>query len=56
MGGVVLLFRFIFGIPSFLFLGLAVLLGAVVYFLMLFRFDRNLRNEIGDLLRTLGIL
>jgi O-antigen/teichoic acid export membrane protein len=56
MGGVVLVFRLITGIPSLLSLIVAVLLGAAVYFLILFRLDRSLRNELGDLLRTFGIV
>ena len=56
MGGVVLVFRLITGIPSLLSLIFAVLLGAAVYFLILFRLDRSLRNELGDLLRTFGIV
>lgn len=56
MGAVVLAFRWISGIPSFLFLISAVLLGGVVYFLTLFRLDRSLRKELGDLVRTFGIL
>lgn len=56
MGGGVLVFRLITGIPSLLSLIFAVLLGAAVYFLILFRLDRSLRNELGDLLRTFGIV
>jgi O-antigen/teichoic acid export membrane protein len=56
MGGFVLLLRFIFGIPSFLFLMLAVLIGALIYVLVLFRLDAQLRKEAYDLMRTLGLL
>lgn len=56
MGGVVLLFRMITDIPSFLVMASAVLLGSGVYFLILFRLDRSLRKELDDLLRTFGIL
>lgn len=56
MGGVVLVFRLITGIPSLLSLVFAVLIGAAVYFLILFRLDRSLWKEFRDLLHTFGIL
>jgi O-antigen/teichoic acid export membrane protein len=56
MAGVVLAFRMFTGIPSFFYLIGIVATGALIYFLILFRIDSKLRQEAGDLLRTLGLL
>jgi len=56
MAGVVLLFRAIVGIPSILYLLTVILVGALLYFAVLFRIDPDLRHEAGDLLRTVGLL
>jgi O-antigen/teichoic acid export membrane protein len=56
MGIVVLLFRFSFGVESFVSLTMAIILGAGVYFLILFQIDRRIREELAELLRTFGIL
>jgi len=56
MAGVVLLFRAIVGIPSILYLLTLILVGALLYFTVLFRIDPGLRHEAGDLLRTVGLL
>lgn len=56
MAGAVLMFRAIIGIPSVLYLLAVILVGALLYFAVLFRIDPDLRHEAGDLLRTFGLL
>jgi len=56
MGGAVLVFRFLTGISSFPSLLGTILVGALLYFAVLFRIDPDLRHEAGDLLRTVGLL
>lgn len=56
MAGVVLAFRAVTGIPSLWYLLGGIALGALVYFLVLFRIDQKLRQEAGDLLHTVGLL
>jgi O-antigen/teichoic acid export membrane protein len=54
MAVLVLAFRFAIGISSVLYLLTAVTAGAVVYLLILFRLDDNLRMETMNLLRSIG--
>lgn len=54
MCSVVLLFRFALGIGSIFHLIGAVMLGAGVYVLVLFRIDTRIWNELRDLVKTLG--
>ena len=56
MAGGVLIFRAVLGIPSVLYLLTVILLGALLYFSVLFGIDPKLRLEAGDLLRTVGLL
>jgi O-antigen/teichoic acid export membrane protein len=56
MGTVVLAFSILTGISSVLLLIAAVLLGAGVYFALLFRLDPGIRSEAVGLLETFGIL
>jgi len=56
MAGVVLALRIASGIPSISYLLVIVAAGSLLYFFILFRIDANLRNEAGDLLRSIGIL
>lgn len=56
MAGAVLIFRAVIGIPSVPYLLAIILLGALLYFSVLFRIDPGLRQEAGDLLRTVGLL
>jgi O-antigen/teichoic acid export membrane protein len=56
MGAVVFSFSFVTGISSVLYLIAAILLGAAIYFLLLFRLDPGIRKEAVDILQTFGIL
>jgi O-antigen/teichoic acid export membrane protein len=56
MAGSVLAFRVVSGIPSLISLLGIIVAGALIYFLVLFRIDQNLRQEARDLLRTTGLL
>ena len=56
MAGAVLIFRVVIGVPSVLYLLAVILIGALLYFSILFRIDPELRREAGDLLRTVGLL
>ena len=56
MGGAVLVFRAVTGIPSLVSLLGIIAAGAIIYFLVLFRIDPKLRQEAGDLLRTTGLI
>ncbi|MDD1708188.1 MAG: flippase [Methanoregulaceae archaeon] len=56
MAVVVLIFRLITAIPSLWYLLAIIAAGALIYFLVLFRIDARLRQEVGDLLRTVGLL
>jgi O-antigen/teichoic acid export membrane protein len=56
MGAVVFLFSFLTGVSSVISLVTALLLGAAIYFLFLFRLDPGIRKEAVDLLQTFGIL
>jgi O-antigen/teichoic acid export membrane protein len=53
MSGPVLLFRFSLGISSLLSLFGAIIIGAGIYFIVLFRLDQDIWNEMRDLI---GIL
>lgn len=55
MASVVLMFRFLFGIGSVILLALAVAAGALVYFLVLFRIDRGIRDDIQSIISAFGI-
>jgi O-antigen/teichoic acid export membrane protein len=56
MGVVVFLLSYVTGISSVLLLVAAVLVGAIAYFLLLFKLDPGIRSEATSLLRTFGIL
>lgn len=56
MAGIVLTLRIVSGIPSLSYLLGIVAAGSLIYFLILFRIDSELRQEAADLLRTIGLL
>lgn len=54
MCSAVIIFRLLSGIGTVYHLLAALILGASVYFVVLFRIDRGIRNELRDLVKTLG--
>jgi O-antigen/teichoic acid export membrane protein len=55
MAIVVLVFRFFIGIGSVFLLAIAVAAGALVYFLVLFRIDRGIKEELRSIISAFGI-
>jgi O-antigen/teichoic acid export membrane protein len=55
MASVVLMFRFLFGIGSIILIAAVVAAGALVYFLVLFRIDRGIRDDIQSIISAFGI-
>jgi len=55
MAGVVMIFRFLIGISSVLLLAAAVTVGALIYFLVLFRIDRGIKEDLRSIISVFGI-
>jgi len=55
MGAAVLAFRLMIPITNVVYLVAAVVIGGVVYFFILFRFEHAMRDEIKEIVLTLGI-
>ncbi len=55
MASVVLEFRFLFGIGSIILLVAAVTAGGAIYFVVLFRIDRGIRDDLRSIIAAFGI-